>query len=384
MRILLIHNFYQYWGGEDAYIKSLSKLLTDHGHSVYMYSKSSSDIKLFQDKFRTAKGLYNNRTVYKELSQIVKKFKPDLAHSQNLIPLITKTAHEVCRDNNIPIVHTIQTYRYMCPKGTLFRNGKICRLCIGKRLQYPAIVHKCYHGSMLASANLAFSSFMYSPKDQLRLIDKIHYPSTFIKKFYENTLLIPSKKGFVAPNFIFNKNTTPSLNSASYYIFVGRLAEEKGVVELVRYFSTLPNKKLVMVGDGPLKNYVMQNKTKNITYLGFLNRNSILKLMSGAIATIVPSPWYEVCPTVVMESYAVGTPVIAPNFGVFPELISHKETGYLYDKESTQGFSSALQDSKIYLKMKNKCRREFEIKYSDSVHYSLLMKEYSRLVRNKK
>ena len=40
MKIFLIHNFYQYWGGEDTYVTSLKKLLEEKGNKVYLYSRS--------------------------------------------------------------------------------------------------------------------------------------------------------------------------------------------------------------------------------------------------------------------------------------------------------------------------------------------------------
>ena len=45
MRILLIHNYYQYYGGEDTYYDSLAKLLKNKKNEVYEYTKSSKKLK---------------------------------------------------------------------------------------------------------------------------------------------------------------------------------------------------------------------------------------------------------------------------------------------------------------------------------------------------
>ncbi|KKP29423.1 MAG: Glycosyl transferase group 1, partial [Parcubacteria group bacterium GW2011_GWA2_31_28] len=50
MKILFIHNYYQYYGGEETYFHSLTKLLQQKGHEVITYTKDSKDIKTFWDK----------------------------------------------------------------------------------------------------------------------------------------------------------------------------------------------------------------------------------------------------------------------------------------------------------------------------------------------
>ncbi len=44
MKILLIHNYYQYYGGEETYFHSVAKLLKQKGHEVKTYTKDSKNI----------------------------------------------------------------------------------------------------------------------------------------------------------------------------------------------------------------------------------------------------------------------------------------------------------------------------------------------------
>ena len=383
MKILLIHNYYQQRGGEDNYFDSLARLLKRKGHSVYLFTKKSSEIKSFGHKMQTAIELHSNTQVLREISSIIDQFKPDIAHSQNILPSITKTAHYACKAKNVPVVHTIQSYRYLCPKGTLFLKEKTCEVCVMKKFSYPAIVHGCYHNSRLASLALVSASFLSPALQQLALLGKIHFPSRFIQNYYIEHLNIAPKKTFVVPNFVPPTINTHKPQMGNYFIFVGRLAEEKGIRDLIHAFSLLKDQQLIIIGDGPLKQYVISNKTQNVIYKGFMERSEILSHMASARATIVPSPWYEVCPTVIMESFSSHTPVIAPSYGVFPELVTNNKTGYLYKHRDIQDlvrvvrFVSKQEENK---NVRKNCQIEYLRKYTDDAHYKKLIKAYQSLL----
>jgi len=267
MRILIIHNFYQYWGGEETYVISLKKLLEENGHQVYLYSKDSKSIKTIWDKIKTGIGLFYNPWVKKELEKIIKDFKPDVAHFHNVYPLIGATAYRVCKNYRIPIIQHIHNYRFMCPKGHLFRNGKICELCIHKNLPFWAIVYGCYHRSRLASLFFSLSFFIHKTIGTFNLIDKFIFPSEFTRDYYLKHLKINKQKTYLLPYFVDipKKIDTKSVKENNYFLFVGRLSEEKGIIELLNIFKDLPKHKILVIGDGPLREEVEKYKRyKNI------------------------------------------------------------------------------------------------------------------------
>lgn len=57
----------------------------------------------------------------------------------------------------------------------------------------------------------------------------------------------------------------------------------------------------------------------------------------------VPSQWYETGPLVVLESFAVGTPVIGSDLGGIRELVQHGRNGWLVPFDDLQGWALALQ-----------------------------------------
>ena len=331
MKILLIHNFYQYWGGEDTYAISLKKLLEENGHAVYLYSKDSKNIKTAWDKIKAAIGLFYNPRVKKELTKIIKEFKPDVSHFHNLYSLIGATSYRVCKENKIPVIQHIHNYRFMCPKGILFRKGKICELCLHKKLPFYSIFFGCYHQSRLASLYFSLAFFYHHLIKTFDLIDKFIFPSEFTRDYYLKYLKIPKNKTHHLPYFVdIKKGNLKKVKKEDYFLFVGRLSEEKGIIQLLEIFKTLPEIDLIVIGDGPLRKEVGQYiKYKNIKILGFLKRDQIYEYMRRSKTIIISSIWYEVLPIVYIEALVNGTGVICPRSDNFKKIVkNHQRNNY--------------------------------------------------------
>lgn len=379
MRILLIHNFYQYWGGEDSYVTSLKKLLVEKGHDVYLYSKDSKKIKTFWDKFRTAIGLFYNPYVAKELTEVINKFKPEVAHFHNIYPLIGATAYRVCKKYSIPIIQHIHNYRFMCPKGILFRNNKICELCLHKKFPFYSIFFGCYHQSRLASLFFSAAFYYHSLIKTFSLIDKFIFPSEFTRDYYLKHLKIDKNKAFYLPYFVdLNpKNLKNNKRKGDYFLFVGRLSEEKGILQLLEVFKTLPKIKLVVIGDGPLRKEVDHyKKYPNINILGFLKREKIYNFMRKSKAVIIPSLWYEVLPIVYIEALVNDARIISlqsenfKKFGKKQRQINYRADDFASLKKAVQKFNKLECIENV------KYQRIAKIKYTPKKHYVLLSRIY--------
>ena len=375
MRIFLIHNFYQYWGGEDTYVTSLKKLLEEKGHKVYLYSKDSKNIKTFWDKIKAAIGLFYSPWVEKELTKIIKGFKPDIAHFHNVYPLIGATAYRVVKKFNIPLIQHVHNYRFMCPKGLLFRNGKICELCLHKKFPFWAIFFSCYHRSRIASLFFSLAFFYHKMIKTFDLIDKFIFPSEFTRDYYLKHLKIPKEKIFFLPYFVDIKPTKNKIREKDYFLFVGRLSEEKGIIQLLEVFKTLPKIKLVVIGDGPLKSKVEEyRKYKNIIVKGHLPREEIYSYIQKAKAVIISSIWYEVLPNVYLESILQNTLVFMPDNENF---IKMGKNNNLVIKYKFGNFKDLRRKIKHLLKKGvNKYLQKIEEQYLKETHFFKLISLY--------
>jgi glycosyltransferase involved in cell wall biosynthesis len=108
------------------------------------------------------------------------------------------------------------------------------------------------------------------------------------------------------------------------FLYVGRLAEDKGIGTLLEAWSGLPPTiQLRIVGDGPMAPVVAEaaEKAPNIVPVGRLPHERVIDEFPAARAVILPSLWYEGMPLVVLEAFAAGRPVIASQLGAAAEMV---------------------------------------------------------------
>jgi glycosyltransferase involved in cell wall biosynthesis len=385
MKILLVHNYYQYKGGEETYFESLIKLLKKKGHKIILYTKKNESIKTIWNKINVVINMFWNFQIAKELSTLIKKEKPDIALFQNIYPLIGPTAYWVCKNNNIPIIQRVSNYRLVCPQGLLFRKGKICELCVKKNIKYPAIIFGCYHHSRLASFFLSCLLFINKLVKTYDLIDFFIFPTGFIKKYYLKYLKINEKKTIIIPTF--SDNFLQKKERKNFFIYAGRLSEEKGIIQLLEIFKKHPEIKIKIVGDGPLRKKIINiKKYNNILLKGHISKNMVKHYMSQALFTVIPSLCLDVLPNTLIESYSVGTPVIVPKLASLFKLVKNKRTGILYDPNDNKDLERAIiygtniKSNKMNL-IRKTVKEEYKKKYSEKKHYNQLISLYRKIIR---
>ncbi len=387
MRLLLVHNRSLDLNGEDIYFESLIELLKKHNNQTFLYAKSNKNLRNdFFENVSVARNMFENEKSKIKLSKIIGKVQPDIAHFHNVYPLISPSAYSVCKQYRVPIIQTIHNYRFMCSKAVLFRNGKVCELCVRKKFPYYSILYGCYHRSRMASAVFA-SAFFYHKhiKKSFDAIDTYIFPSPFTRDYYVKNLQLSPSKTVVLPYFVPLNKKRRDNRKKDYFLFAGRLSEEKGVLQLLEVFKALPYK-LVVIGDGPLKKQVLKYKNyENIEIKHFLPQNKIFFYMQNAICTIIPSLWYEVLPMVMLESFANGTPVIVPEFGTFKNTVIKGKTGFFYEQNNWEDLRVTIL--KVYEKreklsgIRENCRKEHEEKYTQEKHYKALLQVYKSLLK---
>ncbi len=156
MKVLLGHTFYRYSGGEDAVYYNERQLLEKNGVEVVRFVRSNNDIDTssLRKKIEAALNTIWSRDTYQNLSKIIKKTKPDIAHFHNTFPLISPSAYAACQDNGVPVVQTLHNYRLICPGALLYRDSGVCSDCVGRSL-FPALKHRCFRDSLPATTAVA-------------------------------------------------------------------------------------------------------------------------------------------------------------------------------------------------------------------------------------
>ena len=146
MKILLVHNNYGKYSGEEAVVDKMASMFREHGHEVCFYRLTtersreslSGKIKGFLC------GIYSPSGV-KGLREILEREKPDVVNVHNLYPFISPAALFECKKAKVPVVMTVHNFRLICPTGLFMRNGKPCEVCLKKRNEWSCIRYNCEH-----------------------------------------------------------------------------------------------------------------------------------------------------------------------------------------------------------------------------------------------
>jgi glycosyltransferase involved in cell wall biosynthesis len=189
-------------------------------------------------------------------------------------------------------------------------------------------------------------------------------------------------------NFISSEDLPKSPIKEDYFVYTGRLSAEKGVDTLLKAWAKFPELKLKILGTGDyeseLKRLAKKLQLENrVEFLGFHQSDRVLREVAGAKFLVIPSEWYENNPLSVIESMAVGTPVIGSDIGGIPELVT-LDRGFLYkasdEVELVQMIKAAISFSPEKYSEMSMNGRKFVAEHMNKEHfYSQLMSVYKQL-----
>ena len=121
-----------------------------------------------------------------------------------------------------------------------------------------------------------------------------------------------------------------------YYLTVSRLQPYKRVDLLVEAFARMPERRLVVIGDGPMMKRLRAMRVANVELLGHRPTSEVLEHMRRARAFVFAG--IEDFGIVLVEAQACGTPVIALDHGGASEIVRGEDTsspsGVLFAEQS--------------------------------------------------
>ena len=154
------------------------------------------------------------------------------------------------------------------------------------------------------------------------------------------------------------------------------------LLEAFQHFDTAD---LLIVGAGPYENELreMAAGLSHVQFTGQLPYETLKGLYRDAIATLVPSIWYEPFGLIVLESFAQGTPVIVNNAGALPELVATSGGGLVYDSVATleDALGKLASDAALASDLGERGRAAFHEHWTEEQHlgqYLTLIDQYLR------
>lgn len=351
MRILLSNKFYYRRGGDCVYVMELERLLKAKGHDVAVFSmqypenEPSEWSKYWPSNMSKIKAFtrpFGDSEVKRKFSALLDDFKPDVVHLNNIHTQLSPAIAEIAHNRGIRVVWTLHDSKLVCPCYTCMCNGKWCEECFSDKKS--VIKHRCLPGSV-PGAVIGYLEAKKWDKERLQKSCDLFLPPS---QFMADTCIrggYDREKFRVMCNFIdLKKVENPSFEKDNHYVYLGRLSKMKGIETLCKVAAELPYK-LVVIGGGELEQELKEKyKDTPIEFLGQKKWSEFRSVMEKARFMVIPSECSENNPLTVIESHALGTPVLGAEIGGIPELIEVGKSGMVFK-------SGDMSDLKVKIEM---------------------------------
>ncbi len=400
MKVLQINKFLKPVGGSETYMFQLAKSLREKEIEVKFWGMYDEDNITHDFPNLLAENInYSNQgaakklgslvdTIYskknrKKIGIVLDEYKPDIVHIHNYNFQISPSILPEIKKRNISVVQTIHDSQMVCPYHRLFnfQQNQVCIKCVEGSF-FNCIKDRCFDGSLLKSMVGAAESMLYHSLGYYeKHIDTFISPSRFLAELIKKRI---DKEIVVIPNFtVIQKEEDTISKTEDYYLYYGRISDEKGILELLDLFKDI-SLKLVIVGKGALDEEV-ENRIKglkNIKFLGPKYNKELFDIVEKAKFVIQPAKGFENCPMTVIESFALSTPVIGSNHSGFNDLIKNGITGYLLDFSKTEEVKTKLLeiDKVSTIQIRKNIKEYYTKNLSKDVHIDKVLSVYKKLL----
>lgn len=346
LSIVMFTTFYPPYsfGGDAIGVQRMARALAARGHDVTVVHEEDSYLILGgkvqaegpadgvrRIGLRAGNGMLSNL--------LTQQLGRPVVHAARIRAILAERKPDIIWHNNtsliggpglLPMGDALKVYEahehwLVCPTHVLWRHGReLCdkRDCLRCQLAYKrppqlwratGALDRALDGMHLIIAKSAFS------RDKHREFG-LRQEMTVLPYF------LPDVARMVAP---FSGHPRP------YFLFVGRLERIKGLQDVFPAMDRIPEADLLILGDGDYAGALKQLAAgrPNIRFLGRKSPEELDAYYRGALGLIVPSVCYETFGIILIESFRLGTPVIARRLGPFPEIVERSGGGALFSTE---------------------------------------------------
>lgn len=409
MRVLIAHKLWHVRGGVERYVINLRKMLIEHGHEAIPFTcahesnehtgyeayyppyRDVSKVKFDRDTLVTAANFFHSFEAARAVSRLLDVYRPDIVHCRNLYHHLSPSILAEFEKRDIPVLMTVADYKLVCPNYKLYRDGLVCDECKGGHY-LNAVRHRCVKDSRMASALCAAeAAYHHATGAYVDRLDKILAPSEFTRGVLADHGLPEAKLG-VLHHFVDSNEwhcPTSAEPGTPYLVCFGRLSAEKGIDVAIEAIALIGGVDLVIVGEGPdsaaLHELADRIAPGRVRFVGFKAPDELREIIAGSLAVVMPSTWYEVFGFSIIESFALGKPVLGSRIGAIPELVVDGETGFTFTAGDPTALAERMQllldDPSRARLMGERARRLVEDEYSPETHYRQLISVYEELLR---
>jgi len=262
----------------------------------------------------------------------------------------------------------------LCPRGPFLHGSG--ELCTDENINPLCKVFQLFHRTIIGSKPdvvIGVSEFVLNT----------HLKYGFFKK---------SKK-FVLHNSMNYRHPVKNKDKTTIdIVYVGHMYKAKGIHILIDAFKKIKNDnlKLHILGSGNFMEKLkkLSGNDKRIVFYGELSNDDVQKFHSEISDILVlPSISYEAFPTVTIEAFSHGVPVVASKIGGIPEAVKDGYNGFLFEPGDSSALRRALEKlvkTPDLLEKLSKNALEAAKEYDESEHTKKLAEIYKQAIEIRK
>lgn len=335
----------------------------------------------------------------KKLSQFLENKTFDVIHLHSISRNISVSFLKCLKEKWFPIIMTVHSFAYNCPKSYWIREWK---MCMNKNIL------RCLSSQCLSYSN---NTWLIKYLEDSYKVIKINFHLLYLKK-YIDLFICPSRllqdsliqrlgsninKVLYIPNFIQIKEEIVSYDNTDIkkFIYVWRLSREKWINTLIDAFDTIINYRwisdisLEIIWEWDEKEKIAttiksRGLEKNIHLLWRIPNTELKAYYESAAAVIIPSICLENNPLVGIEWMRFWRPLIWSNIWWIPDLIQDGENWYLFEPWNKADLAdkiiSLYSNEELIEKMGKMSNIKVKNEFSSEEYFKKILDVYNSLI----
>ncbi|MBT6808542.1 MAG: glycosyltransferase family 4 protein [Flavobacteriales bacterium] len=186
----------------------------------------------------------------------------------------------------------------------------------------------------------------------------------------------PLYLGVESNQFSFRK-TKKKLNNI---VFIGSLLKTKNLDDFISIANLYPDLNFHIIGDGPIKEYLIKKSSKNVTFHGKLNHFELSRKLANMDLHFLPSR-SEGFPKVVLETASSSIPSILYNDYGADSWINHSENGFVVSnfEEVKNTIDNLIKNPEILIR-----NSENVLELAEKFDWKIIIKSWEKVIDNLK
>ena len=285
------------------------------------------------------------------LRKLIRDTEPDAVYILHEVNHLSPSIIRAAKKEGVRVVHRISDFFMFCPKYDFLCENEICEACLHGDYK-KAIERKCVKGSKAGTILRVLAMKLYARTKVFDDVDQFICTCEFSKnKLIEGG--VPAEKISCVPTFIDSSKITPCFENDKYFLFLGRMAHQKGTIYAIEAMKYLKDTEYVLKKTGQISDseedqkiwkYIQENRLENkVVFTGFKHGKELEELISRSTCIVCPAIWYENMPNTVIEAYAYGKPVVASRVGSLAEIVEDGKTGFLFEMRNSKDMAEKLR-----------------------------------------